>query len=437
MIKRATTIILMLGILLVAKALIQPFWVLSPSGSNLDDNFGWAIVIDSNIAFIGSIGDDENGGQSGAVYLFEFDSTSWIETGKILAPDGGPLDYFGGALDKSSEWLVIGAHNDSSNGGASGSAYVFQEITDSFVFHQKLVPIDIDTGFRFGFPIKFNDSLMHIGAHQADGDTFTTGAIYVFEQVGFSWTQKQKVFASDGESLDGFGTRFDIFQEYMLIGANGDDDIGTVSGAAYIFQYNGSQWVETQKLHAFDGQQGDQFGRGVAIYGNWAAIGSIGDDDFGTASGSVYMYKYDSTSSQWLFNHKLYSATAEPFEFFGNETAIFEDRMIIGNSQWGNNGYGALYLFEFCAQGNQWQQTGRFGGPPYSFSDDMLGLSVYLDDKWFAGSRISGYGQAVIFNLDSIITCFASSNLFTTNLTPLHPLLTLLPKLQTVRIRHS
>ena len=79
----------MLGILLVAKALIQPFWVLSPSGSNLDDNFGWAIVIDSNIAFIGSIGDDENGGQSGAVYLFEFDSTSWIETGKITLTKKG------------------------------------------------------------------------------------------------------------------------------------------------------------------------------------------------------------------------------------------------------------------------------------------------------------------------------------------------------------
>jgi hypothetical protein len=45
----------------------------------------------------------------------------------------------------------------------------------------------------------------------------------------------------------------------------GDDDQGSDSGSAYVFERNGAQWSEDQKLMADDGLSGDTFGVAVDI----------------------------------------------------------------------------------------------------------------------------------------------------------------------------
>ena len=65
------------------------------------------------------------------------------------------------------------------------------------------------------------------------------------------------------------------------MGASEDDDKGGDSGSAYIYTFNGNNWIETQKLTASDGAAGDQFGDSVAISGNTAIVGASEDDDKG------------------------------------------------------------------------------------------------------------------------------------------------------------
>jgi hypothetical protein len=49
--------------------------------------------------------------------------------------------------------------------------------------------------------------------------------------------------------------------------------------------------TETAKLTAIDGAPDDMFGRSVSISGDYAIVGAFGDDDNGSDSGSAYIYE--------------------------------------------------------------------------------------------------------------------------------------------------
>jgi len=72
-----------------------------------------------------------------------------------------------------------------------------------------------------------------------------------------------------------------------VVGANGDDDLGSNSGSAYIFTRSGSSWAQQAKLLAADGASVDVFGAVVALSGETAIVGANGDDDAGSNAGDT------------------------------------------------------------------------------------------------------------------------------------------------------
>jgi hypothetical protein len=61
--------------------------------------------------------------------------------------------------------------------------------------------------------------------------------------------------------------------------------------AAFVFLFDGAQWVGQAKLSGSDTEAGDQFGASVSISGSMAFVGAYGDDDAGSSSGSVYVFR--------------------------------------------------------------------------------------------------------------------------------------------------
>ena len=78
-------------------------------------------------------------------------------------------------------------------------------------------------------------------------------------------TQQQKLSASDGATNDRFGRFVSLYKDYALIGAYKDD---SDRGSAYIFKRNGSTWTQQQKLTASNGASDDEFGISVSLYEN-------------------------------------------------------------------------------------------------------------------------------------------------------------------------
>jgi hypothetical protein len=256
--------------------------------------FGFSVSVYGDTALIGSQGDDVKGTDSGSAYVFIRDETgTWSQQAKLTASDGEALDYFGRSVSVYGDTALIGVFYDKYNDKASGSAYVFiRDETGTWSQQAKLTALDRAAFDEFGFSVSVYDDTALIGAHYDDDNGPVSGSAYVFirDETG-SWSQQAKLTASDGASVDAFGVSVSLYDDTALIGAHYDDDNGTDSGSAYVFiRDETGTWSQQAKLTASDAEAGDHFGVSVSVYDDTALIGVRSDDDKGTSSGSAYVF---------------------------------------------------------------------------------------------------------------------------------------------------
>ncbi|MFQ5658676.1 MAG: FG-GAP repeat protein [Candidatus Methylomirabilales bacterium] len=118
-------------------------------------------------------------------------------------------------------------------------------------------------------------------------------------------TSESKLTARDGAASDHFGAAVALSGDTVVVGVSGDDDRGSSSGSAYVFQRTGTTWTEQAKLTARDGAAFDQFGAAVALSGDTVVVGARFDDDRGSSSGSAYVFQR--TGATWTEQAKLTS----------------------------------------------------------------------------------------------------------------------------------
>ena len=123
---------------------------------------------------------------------------------------------------------------------------------------------------------------------------FCTGDAYVFHTTdgGATYDQVAKLTAGDAANGDQFGISVAIAGDIIVIGAYQDGDDGLYSGSAYVFRTTdgGASYVQVAKLTADDAATYDYFGRSVAIAGGTVVVGAYGDEDGGSDSGSAYVF---------------------------------------------------------------------------------------------------------------------------------------------------
>ena len=185
---------------------------------------------------------------------------------------------------------MIGAYLDDDNGSQSGSAYVYVRSNGVWSEQQKLTASDGATDDTFGNSVSIDGDTAVIGASSDDDNGSSSGSVYVYVRSNGVWSEQQKLTASDAAQYDGFGISVSIDGDTAVIGANADDDNGSNSGSAYVYVRSNGVWSEQQKLTASDGATDDTFGSRVSIDGDTAVISALGDDDNGTKSGSAYVY---------------------------------------------------------------------------------------------------------------------------------------------------
>ena len=116
---------------------------LTTSDAAAEDWFGSSVAVEGNTAVIGAERDDDNGINSGSVYVFTRSTGVWTEQQKLIASDGAAEDQFGVSVAVDGDTAVIGAHLDGDNGVESGSAYVFIRNAGVWTEQQKLLPATV------------------------------------------------------------------------------------------------------------------------------------------------------------------------------------------------------------------------------------------------------------------------------------------------------
>ena len=241
-----------------------------------------SVAISGATAIVGANGDDDNGESSGSAYLF--DTTTGRQIAKLLPNDGATWDFFGTSVAISGATAIVGASGDSDNGSRSGSAYLFDTTTGRQI--AKLLPNDGAGGDEFGFSVAISGATAIIGAPEDDDNSFDSGSAYLFDTT--TGRQIAKLLPNDGDLADWFGISVAISGTTAIVGAWFDDDNGSGSGSAYLFDTNTGE--QMAKLLPDDGAFQDYFGTSVAIIGATAIVGVYRDDDNGTNSGSAYLF---------------------------------------------------------------------------------------------------------------------------------------------------
>lgn len=289
---------------------------------------------------------------------------------KLAANDGVLGGSLGWAIAEDEGLLVVGAPRDDDNGISSGSAFVF-DIANGQLLAQ-LLPVDGAEDDLFGSTVDISAGMVVVGAPGDDDSGSSSGSAYIFNAL--DGQQLRKLVPTDGAPGDTFGCCVSITSNVVAIGAPNDDDNGQSSGSVYIF--DSITWDQSAKLIADDAASFDQFGRSVALDGPLLAVGAPVDNVNGTFSGSVYLF--DVMSQQQLM--KIVPDDGMPSDFFGESLALSGGLLAVGAPQNSNNGVrGSAYVFD-AGTGDQ---VYKFDSIDVSVNSEF-GVSVAINDQFVA-----------------------------------------------------
>jgi uncharacterized repeat protein (TIGR01451 family) len=377
------------SLLAVSQTIVCDAPVLIANSPEKDAHLGWSLSADGEWLAAGANLANASGTDSGAVALYRNPQPGAKPTQEIPPPVVQAGDQFGTSVSISGDWLAVGAPVGDGKVRDSGVVYLFQFDGSTWVFKDKLDATDAAQGKQFGFSVSLSGTRLVAGAPMDSGRGSSAGAAYVFELQGESWTQTAKLLADDGRPFDEFGSSVAVAGNEIVVGVPFADDLHEFRnfGAAYVFKRtpNGGWTLDDKgKLTAADTIQGNniQFGWSVAVRGDQIVVGAPGGDLHQSDSGSAYVF--ERTAAGWSRSQDpLTALDPGQSEQFGTAVLIYaKDRVLIG-APFDNEGgakAGAAYGFE--KQNGSWMQTFKIRHDP----GGAFGQSVaILDDQVFLG----------------------------------------------------
>jgi hypothetical protein len=295
---------------------------LKASNSGKGVQFGHAVSVSGDTVvvsghFEGSSATGVNGDQSdtnapasGAAYVFVRNGTNWSQQAYLKASNTDAGDEFGYSVAVSQETAVIGAlFEDSAATGVngnqadnsattSGAAYVFIRDGTNWSQQAYLKASNTEAGDGFGISVAVSGSTVVVGSNvedsnstgvngdQSNNDANGSGAAYVFVRNGTNWTQQAYLKASNTGAGDNFGYSVAAWGEAILVGAiheasnatgvngNQTNNAANLSGAAYVFVRNGTNWTQQAYLKASNTGAQDLFGYSVGLSADTVAVGA-------------------------------------------------------------------------------------------------------------------------------------------------------------------
>lgn len=342
--------------------------LLTPSDAAANVNFGHSVAMTADQIFVGVP-------DAGAVYVFVPDGGTWVEQTQLMPMGSVGLDRFGSSVAGNGDALVVGAEFSDDGSTTKGSAYVFRFNGSQWVEEAKL-SIPEDECYYFGRSVAIEDDTVVVGAMRDNAAGTWSGAAYVFRYTGTGWEYQARLLGDDTDAGDHFGISVDISGGVVAVGAenNYTGGIDTNMGSVYLFEFDGANWVQRSKLIPSDGRGDDRFGAAVAIDGQLVLVGAYQHDDAvgGTDSGSAYLFEFD--GNDWVQTLKFKASDAEDYARFGLGVALDAGRAVIG-AHWDDWGLGSAYVFEF--DGDNWVERAKLTASD-RLHDDHFGRSVAI-----------------------------------------------------------
>jgi hypothetical protein len=270
---------------------------------------------------------DNNATQAGAAYVFTRTGGTWSQQAYLKASNADDFDLFGYSVAIDGDTLVVGAYGESSTaaGGETdnsaldtGAVYVFTRNGSSWSQQAYLKASNADAADYFGFSVAIDGGTLVVGAYledssaaggEANNTASNAGAAYVFTRTGTTWSQQAYLKASNAEENDDFGYSVAVSGDTLVVGASEEDSSAAGSeanntasnaGAAYVFTRTGTTWSQQAYLKTSNADASDIFGRSVAIDGDTVVVSATNEDssaaggeadNTASSAGAVYVWQ--------------------------------------------------------------------------------------------------------------------------------------------------
>jgi len=219
----------------------------------------------------------------GAIFIHKETMSGWDQVKTIVSADVdtdvGKFGFHMSISDDGNRILVSGPEMTATK---QGKAFVLTTTDDWVTFTSETITPTIRTNdYKFGYNtfITGNGNSLFISEVESLGK----GAVYFFEKRDGTWTQLQKIMASDATQTYLFGisgfysisldyvTKSSVASRgnYLAIGSPGHASMGIQRGRGYIFSRSGDIWTEIQTVFGGDiapaGAADAWFGYSVAM----------------------------------------------------------------------------------------------------------------------------------------------------------------------------
>ncbi|MBP6004816.1 MAG: carboxypeptidase regulatory-like domain-containing protein [Pyrinomonadaceae bacterium] len=316
-----------------------------------DEQYGESVAISGNTVAVGARHakfDNSIGGQvHGAVYVYTRTGTAWAFQQRIMAADTAKGLTFGDAVDIEGDQLVVGASRlypplPPVQTPAAG-IYSFVRVGNTWSQQQKLT---CSNCLGFGDEVELEGTtLLAPSKNTVIGTSAGPGLVMAYTRLGSSWGAPQQLVPNDPSVNSCFGSSVSVSGDIAVIGADAARCNSThLPGAAYVFTRDSGSWSQVQKLTASDGYDDDNFGRSVAIEGETIVVGAPGDEGPGSmVVGAAYVFTRG--TAQWFETDQLNGASV-PRSYFGMSVAIKGGIMFIGAPGQSTAPNGAVFTYD-------------------------------------------------------------------------------------------
>lgn len=237
--------------------------------------FGYSVALDGDTLIVGAptYGSADNE----SAYVFIRSGNTWSQQGKLTAPGEPAERSFGRNVAIHGDIALVGAPGNITPPLEPGVVYIFTRAGGVWSPAGSIAPADSQAGDNFGCDIDFDGQTIVISACEAYGTPPDPGKAYVFVRDGNTWTQQAKLIAEAYDLPLGVAA-VALNGNRIVLGsadaAKGPDEPIEWTGAAFVYERQGTEWTQVQVLYADDAQTDDSFGSAVALSADGLLVGA-------------------------------------------------------------------------------------------------------------------------------------------------------------------
>jgi len=294
--------------------------------------FGASVAIAGNRLVVGANYADTAGTDAGKVYVYDWNGTAYVEVTQLTASDAQAYDWFGSsvAISRDGKRLVVGARGADTTAVDAGKVYIYDwnDTKSTYVEVAQLTASDAQAYGSFGKSVAVSGNRLMVGVDGAYSIGVDTGKVYVYDWNGTAYVEVAQLTASDAQDTDRFGSSVAIDGDgtRLVVGADGHDHVGKV----YVYDWNGTTSVydEVAQLKACYAEDYDLFGSSVAIDGNRLVVGAQYDYTAGVKAGKIYIYDWNGAA--YVKVAQLTASDAQDYDQFGSSVSLSGNRFVVG-----------------------------------------------------------------------------------------------------------